>query len=394
MRDPSLGPNTRAVHTEVPGPGRGEPLSVPIVQTSSFGFESIEAMEATMSEPGTGYVYTRVQNPTIDAMERGVAELEGAEAAVGFASGMAAIHAGLLGELSAGDHFLAPASFYGGAYALFTRLFPRLGIEHTLVRDPSPDGFRAAMRPNTKVIYTETIGNPLLAIPDLEGLATLARSRGAKLVVDSTLASPTVCRPLERGADIVIHSASKYLGGHGDLIAGVVAGDGAAMKRVRTVAIDGGGTISPFIAWLVLRGMKTLPLRMAQHQSTALAVARYLSGHPQVRVCHYPGLVTHPDHERAKVVLHGGFGGVVAFEVDGGDPTATRIANALTLFSRAGSLGDTHSLVIQPAMASHRLLTPKARLEAGIGPGFIRLSIGLEDAEDLVADLERAFDAL
>ncbi|MEL6188404.1 MAG: aminotransferase class I/II-fold pyridoxal phosphate-dependent enzyme [Myxococcota bacterium] len=394
MRDPSLGPNTRAVHTDVPEAGRGQPLSVPIVQTSSFGFESVEAMEATISEPGTGYVYTRVQNPTIDAMERGVAELEGAEAAVGFASGMAAIHAALLAELSAGDHFIAPASFYGGAYALFTRLLPRLGIEHSLVRDTTPEGFRDALRPNTKVVYTETIGNPLLAIPDLEGLSKLAHGRGARVVVDSTLASPAVCRPLERGADVVIHSASKYLGGHGDLIAGVVAGDSPTMSRVRSVAIDAGGTISPFIAWLVLRGMKTLPLRMAQHQATALAVARYLAGHPQVVACHYPGLPTHPDHERAKVALHGGFGGVVAFEVEGGDEAGTRLANALSLFSRAGSLGDTHSLVVQPAMASHRVLSPKARQEAGIGPGFIRLSIGLEDAEDLVADLERAFDAL
>lgn len=372
----------------------GQALSVPIVQTSSFGFESVESMESAMAQPGTGYVYSRVQNPTVDAMERGVAELEGADAAVGFASGMAAIHGALLAELSGGDHMVAPASFYGGAYGLFERVFTRIGIEVTYVEDASVDGFRSAMRPNTRVLYAETIGNPRLAVPDLEGLGALARSADARLVVDSTLASPAVSRPLERGADIIIHSASKYLGGHGDLIGGVVAGDGQRMRRVRLMAIDAGGCMAPFVAWLVLRGLKTLPLRMGQHQASALAVARYLAGHPKVRTCHYPGLASHPDHDRARRVLDGGFGGVVAFELGGGDEAATQLANGLTLFARAGSLGDTHSLVIQPAMASHRTLSPEARLRAGIGPGFVRLSIGLEDGEDLVADLERALDSL
>jgi methionine-gamma-lyase len=395
MRDSSLGPNTRAVHTEAPAPDHdGQPLAPPIVQASSFGFDSVEAMEATITTPGRGYVYSRVQNPTIDAMERAVASLEGAEAAVGFASGMAAIHAALLAEMSQGDHMVAPLSLYGGAYALFNRLLPRLGVETTFVEDASPEGFAAALRPNTRVLYTETIGNPLLAVPDLEGLSEIARSADARLVVDSTLASPAVCRPLERGADVVIHSASKYLGGHGDLIAGVVCGPEARMRRVRQVAIDAGGTIAPFVAWLVLRGIRTLPLRMAQHQASALAVARYLDGHELVDVCHYPGLPRHPDHERARRVLDGGFGGVVAFEVTGGDDAATQLADGLSLFARAGSLGDTHSLVVQPAMASHRTLDPDARRRAGIGPGFLRLSIGLEDAEDLVTDLERALERL
>lgn len=395
MRDRSLGPNTRAVHTEVPAPSpHGMPLAVPIVQASSFGFDTVADMEATIASSGRGYVYSRVQNPTVDALERGIAELEEGEAAVAFASGMAAIHGALLAELSSGDHMVAPASLYGGAYALFERLLPRLGIETTFVEGGSPAAFRAALRPNTRVLYTETIGNPLLAVPDLEGLAEVARAADARLVVDSTLASPAVCRPLERGADVVVHSASKYLGGHGDLIAGVVVGPVQRMRRVRQIAIDAGGVIAPFVAWLVLRGLKTLPLRMAQHQASALAVARYLSGHPKVRACHYPGLPSHPDHERAKVVLDGGFGGVVAFELYGGDEAATRLADALSLFHRAGSLGDTHSLVVQPAMASHRTLPPEARSRAGIGPGFVRLSIGLEDGEDLVADLERALDHL
>ncbi len=394
MPDPSLGPNTRAVHTEAPSPpSYGQPLSVPIVQTSSFGFESMADMEACMTTPGSGYTYSRIQNPTVDALERAVAELEGAEGAIAFASGMAAIHAALVAELKSGEHLVAPLSLYGGAYALFERLFPRLGIETTFVEDASPEGFARAMRPNTRVLYTETIGNPLLAVPDLDRLAELAHGNGARLVVDSTLASPAVARPLERGADLVIHSASKYLGGHGDLIAGIVAGDLGRLRAVRLVAIDAGGVISPFVAWLILRGLKTLPLRMVQHQSSALAVARYLDGHPRVRACHYPGLPGHPDHMRAKDVLSGGFGGLVAFEVEGGDEAACQVADRLSLFARAGSLGDTHSLVVLPSRASHRTLSPEARVQAGIRPGFLRLSIGLEDAEDLVADLERALDA-
>lgn len=371
----------------------GDPLAVPIVQASSFGFASVEAMESAMSEPGTGYVYSRAQNPTVDAMEQAVAALEGAEEAIGFASGMAAIHAAVLAELSAGDHMVAPASMYGGSTALFNRVLPRLGIETTYVDAITPESFRAAVRPTTRVLFCESIGNPRMAVPDLEGLGALADERGAALLVDSTLASPAVCRPLERGAHTVIHSASKYLGGHGDLIAGVVAGAKDRMRKVRHVMFDTGGCMAPFVAWLISRGMKTLPLRMAQHQKSALAVARFLDTHPRVRACHYPGLTSHPDHERAASTLDGGFGAIVAFEVDGGDAPATAVCDRLTLFSRAGSLGDTHSLVIQPAMASHRALSPEDRLKAGIGPGFVRLSVGLEDAEDLIADLDRALAA-
>ena len=391
MAKSRYGPHTRAVHTETPAPARnGHPLSVPIVQTSSFGFDTVEAMETAIRETGQGYVYSRVRNPTVDALERAVAELESAEAAVGFASGMAAIHAALLAELKSGDHMVAPVSLYGGAYALFERLLPRMGIETSFIEDASVSGFKNALRANTRVLYAETIANPLLRIPDLRGLSELAHRHGARLIVDSTLASPVVARPLEHGADTVLHSASKYLGGHGDLIAGVVAGSEEAMRRVHQVAIHAGGTLSPFVAWLVLRGIKTLPLRMAQHQATALAIATFLSDHPRVRVCHYPGLSDHPDHQRANETLEGGFGGVVAFEVQGGDATATEVADRLKLFSSAGSLGDTHSLVVQPAMASHRTLPPEARLKAGIGPGFLRLSVGLEDAHDLIDDLRAA----
>lgn len=390
-----LGPQTRAVHSPAPDlrSMSGDPLAVPIVQASSFGFESIEAMEHALANPGTGYMYSRAQNPTVDAMERAIAGLEGAEEAVAFASGMAAIHAAVLGELSAGDHLVAPASMYGGATALFDRLLPRLGIEHSYVDSITPEAFRAAARPTTKVFYCESIGNPLLAVPDLEGMAEAAHAVGARLLVDSTLATPMVTRPLERGADVVIHSASKYFGGHGDLIAGVVAGSSERMRSVRHVMFDSGGCMAPFVAWLISRGLKTLPLRMVQHQRTAQEVAEALEAHPKVRRCHFPGLASHPDHQRAKAVLQGGFGAVIAFEHADGDEAAVRFCNQLELFSRAASLGDTHSLVVMPAMTSHRALSPEGRAKAGISPGCVRLSIGLEDAADLIADLHRALEA-
>lgn len=393
MQDRSLGPKTRAIHGAPPlDSGLGQPLSVPIAQTSTFGFESIEAMEHAISHPGTGYVYSRVMNPTVDAMERSVAELEHAEQAVGFASGMAAIHAAFLAELESGDHIVAPASLYGGAYALFTRLFPKMGIETTFIDDISPRAFRDAIRPTTKVIYAETISNPLVRVPNLTSLAELAAAHNVRLFVDSTLAGPVVARPLDMGADLVIHSASKYLGGHGDLIAGVVAGHNDLMQKVRQVAIDAGGVIAPFVAWLIIRGLKTLPLRMNQHQQSALAVAEFLAQHKKVQACIYPGLDHHPDHLLAKDALNGGFGAVVAFEVQGGDEVAAKVANTLKIFTRAGSLGDTHSLVVVPAATSHRPLSPEAREQAGIRPGLLRLSIGLEDAEDLIADLECALE--
>lgn len=388
-------PQTRAVHTPLPDfkEASGEALAVPIVQTSSFGFPSVESMESTMAKPGTGYVYSRAQNPTVDAMERGVAALEQTEAAVGFSSGMAAIHAAILAELSQGDHMVAPASMYGGAYALFTRVFPKIGVDVSFVTDASVDGFRAAMQDNTRVLYTETIGNPRLAVPDLPAMAELAHKHGASLLVDSTLAPPPVSHPALEGADLVIHSASKYYGGHGDLIGGLVAGSKDRIKAVRTIMFDTGGCMAPFVAWLVLRGMKTLPLRMGHHQASASQVAEFLSAQVQVETCLYPGLKSHPDHARAAQTLDG-FGAIIAAELRGGDAAATALANHLKLFERAGSLGDAHSLVIQPAMASHRALTPAQRAEAGINPGFIRFSIGLEDPEDLVEDLREGLRAI
>lgn len=390
-----LGPQTRAVHTPVLDlrSTSGDALAVPIVQTSSFGFPSVEAMESALCNPGTGYMYSRAQNPTVDAMERGVAAFEGTEAAVGFSSGMAAIHAAILAELSSGDHMVAPASMYGGAYALFTRVLPKMGIEVSFVADASVRGFEAAIKPNTRILYTESIGNPRLAVPNLSAMAELARANDARLLVDSTLAPPPVCQPIASGADLVIHSASKYYGGHGDLIGGLVAGAKSQVQKVRHIMFDVGGCMAPFVAFLVLRGMKTLPIRMRQHQESALQVARFLEQQPAIETCLYPGLESHPDHTHAKASLSG-FGAVVAAELKGGDDAASRLANQLRLFERAGSLGDAHSLVIQPAMASHRALSPEQRAEAGIHPGFLRFSIGLEDGQDLVADLRRALAAV
>ncbi|MBX2812895.1 MAG: aminotransferase class I/II-fold pyridoxal phosphate-dependent enzyme [Myxococcales bacterium] len=387
----SYGPNTQAIHSGIIQDREfGEPLSPPIVHTSSFGFESVEAMEHSISHPGTGYIYTRIHNPTTDAMEQAIAEMEHGEKAVSFASGMGAIHAALLANLKAGDHIVAPISLYGGAYALMTRLLPNFGITTTFVDDIQPDNFRAAIRPETRVLYAETISNPLVRVPDLSAIAQLAHEHQALCIVDSTLATPCLAQPLDAGVDLVVHSASKYLGGHGDLIGGVVVGNNSLMGLVHHLAINAGGIMAPFVAWLVLRGLKTLPLRMHQHQVSAKAIAHYLDGHPKVQRCMYPGLSHHPDHAHAQQSLSNEFGGIVSFEVLGGEKPATQVANHLQLFTCAGSLGDTHSLVVQPAMSSHRTLSPEARVRAGIHPGFLRLSIGLENAEDLIADLGEA----
>ncbi len=391
MKKGSLGFATQAIHSGAVTPStHGQAIGTPIVQTSSFAFESVEAMEATITQPGLGFVYTRVNNPTIDAMERVVAELEQGEASVAFASGMAAIHAAVLACMTSGEHMIAPASLYGGAYNLFTGLFAELGLQTTFAEDLSLETLDSCIKDNTKLLYLETIGNPLMRVPDLPKLIRWAQARGLKVIVDSTFATAYLSRPLEYGADLVLHSASKYLGGHGDLIGGITVGKGALINQVRSHAINAGGVMAPLTAWLVLRGIKTLPLRMKQHCHNALEVARFLAQHPQVQAVHYPGLESHPDHALARECLENGFGAVVSLELSGTKERATGFCNTLERFQRAGSLGDTHSLVLQPAMASHRGLSEEALTKAGISPGFVRLSIGLEDAQDLVDDLRQA----
>jgi methionine-gamma-lyase len=385
--------STRAIHTALrQSATSSRPITVPIFQTASFDFERNDDVSAAIHDPEHSFMYSRLSNPTIDAVERAIADLEGAEAGVGFASGMAAINTAVLALSSAGDHLVAPSSMYGGTFALFRNVLSRLGLETTFVKNGDLGAIREAMRPTTKLVYTETIGNPALFVADIPRMAEIAHAHRAALVVDSTFASPYLCRPIEHGADIVVHSASKYLGGHGDLIAGVVVGNSEVMKRVRRTMIDLGGSMSPFVAWLILRGLKTLALRMDRHVASASRIAAHLERHPRVGRTIYPGLASHPQHEVAARLLRGP-GGMVAFEVAGDKRDGSRVMDALRVFKRAASLGDVHSLALQPATTSHRQLDEKELESAGISEGFIRLSIGLEDVDDLLEDLDSALSA-
>ncbi len=365
----------------------------PIVQSASFAFEDSEDLAVALAKPGTHFAYSRVGNPTVDALERTIADLEDAEAGIASGSGMAAIHAAILAFCSAGDHIVAPASLYGGTFSLFKNVLARLGIESTFV-----DGYdlaaveKAAAKPRTKVVYAETIANPALGVADLPELARIAHAAGARLVVDNTFASPALCRPCAHGADVSLHSATKYLGGHGDLIAGVAAGRSDAIDPIRKVVHQTGGILEPFTAFLLLRGVKTLPLRMERHSSNAARVAEFLAKNERVSKVIYPGLATHPHHALAKKLLATP-GGMVGFEVPGGRAEGAKVLHALELFALAGSLGDVDSLALQPSTTSHRQLDAKELAAAGISEGYIRLSVGIEDAEDLIADLGKALRA-
>lgn len=389
-KDP-LGFATRSIHiptteTQVPS----VPVAPPLVQSTSFAMPSMHDMDRILDAGESGFLYSRLANPTVQSLEVALADLEGAEAAMAFGSGMAAIHAAATGLLSAGDHVIAPSSVYGGTYALFAQILPRFGIETSFVDNQDLEAWRAAIRPTTKVLWAETLANPTLEVADIPGLADVARAAKAHLVVDSTFTTPYLSQPLTQGADVVVHSASKYMGGHGDLLGGVVLTDAALMNEIRPHAIEVGGGMAPFVAWLVLRGLKTLSLRMDRHCASAMLVANDLTQVESVTRVLYPGLESHADHRRAQECLHHGYGGIVSFEMKGGLQDAIAAMDRLKIFLRAGSLGDAHSLALLPAATSHRKLTPKARAEAGIPDGLIRLSIGLEDPQDLISDLRSA----
>lgn len=381
---------TRSIHTALKNPDvPSRSVATPIFQSASFAFDQVGGMADTLAKPEAGFMYSRVSNPTVDVLERTLADLEEAHSAVAFASGMAAVHAAAYAILKRGDHVIAPAAFYGNSYSLFESMFERLGVESTFVDIADLGKVREAVRPSTRMIYTETIANPTLVVADLPALAEIAKRAGARLVVDSTFATPYLCRPLAHGADVVLHSLSKYLGGHGDVIGGIVAGTAEVMPLVKKVAIDVGGILEPFTAWLVLRGMKTLSIRMDRHSATAAAIAARLAGNPNVKRVIYPGLASHPQHALARKILRTG-GGMVALDLAGGRDAGVRFMEKLSVFMRAASLGDAHSLAMVPSATSHRQLDAKQLEAAGISEGFVRLSCGLEDAEDLIADLEGA----
>jgi cystathionine gamma-synthase/methionine-gamma-lyase len=369
------------------------PVTAPIVPAVTYLHPMLE-LDAIFAGERQGFVYTRYGNPTVAALEEAVAQLEGGEGAVGFATGMAAVHAALLGVgLKSGDTVVASQDVYGATYSLLATVFARLGVKVVFVEIEDVPGVEAAIsREQPKVVWVETISNPLLRIADIPALATAAHAVGAVLMVDSTFTTPYLLRPLEHGADYVIHSATKYLGGHGDAMGGLVISSGARCDEVRTVAKLAGGTLGPFDAWLILRGLKTLTLRMQRQCDNALKLAQWLATHPRVANVIYPGLVGHPHHALAQSLLTEGlFGAMVAFELkDGGREQVMRFMDNLKLCLTATTLGDIYTEVLYPPMSSHRWLSPAERQRIGIGEGFVRVSVGIEAVEDLIADFAQA----
>lgn len=351
-------------------------------------------VSSTFVQPGAGewarYDYSRSGNPTRKAFETTLASLEGGTAALAFASGMAATHCvSMLSEQ--GDHVVAGADIYGGTYRLLHKIVDRSGIEVSLAPSSDLDALAAAFRPNTRLLWIESPGNPLMSITDIAACAALAHERGALLAVDNTLASPVLTRPLELGADIAMHSATKYIGGHSDVLGGaLVVNDQALYDKLYFVQNATGAVMGPFDAFLCSRGLKTIELRVREQSRTAHELASFLAAHPKVRRVHYPGLPTHPGHEIARRQMQGGFGAMLSFEVTGDSAMAKRVAESTRLFQLAVSLGAVESLIEQPASMSHASYDRQDRLAHGISDGLIRVSVGLEAVEDLREDLEHA----
>ncbi len=367
----------------------GADVTPPIYQTSTFAIADPDAMARAAATPGYPTFYTRHGNPNHAQVERVLARVEGGEAAMVSASGMGAIAAAALALTRSGDHIVAQTVIYAGTRALLTTLLARFDVEVSFVDQHDTQAFAAAMRPQTTLVMLETPSNPLLGITDLAAVARIAHERGALVTVDSTIATPVNQRPLEHGADLVLHSATKYLGGHSDLLAGAVVGSRALVERVWDAHHLLGATLGPFDAWLLLRGLRTLALRVERHNANAQRVAEFLASHPRVRRVYYPGLPDHPGHAVAVAQMRG-FGGLLSFEIDGGFDDAHRVMRELRLVHSAVSLGGVESLIAQPAaMWPGDRSSPQARA-MGVIPSLLRLSVGLERIEDLLDDFERA----
>ncbi len=387
-----LGFATRAIHAgQEPDPLYGA-LSTPIYQTSTFVFANAAQGAARFAGSQEGYIYTRLGNPTVTALEEKIADLEGGGAAAACATGMAAISATLMALVGQGDHIVHSAALYGCTYAFLHDIAPRFGIQATAVDTADLAAVKGAIGPNTKVVYLESPTNPTMRISDIRAIADLARAHGARVVVDNTFMSPYLQRPLALGADVVVHSATKYINGHGDVVAGLIISDQETIKEIKMTTLkDFGGTISPFDAWLILRGAKTLPLRMERHCQNAMAIAEYLEGHPAVAQVYYPGLPSFPQHELATKQMSA-FGGIMAFELKGGYPAGVALMNGVKLCHLAVSLGDIDTLIQHPASMTHSVVPEAQRLSASITPGLVRLAVGLEDPADIIADLDQALE--
>jgi cystathionine beta-lyase/cystathionine gamma-synthase len=379
------GRSTIAIHGDGAHRVAGEPVAPPITQSSTF----IRGIAAT-DEP----LYSRYgNNPNQKRLAERLARLEGAEAAIFVASGMGATALAHMAVLRPGDHLLSSEWIYGGTRKLFTDDFNRLGIEVSFVNPEKRRDWRSRIRKNTRAIFVETPTNPVMRVLDLDWLSLLTKERGIPLLVDATFATPINFRPLEHGADVVIHSVTKYLNGHSDVIAGAVAGSEPFVEEVRERMKVWGQALDPHCAWMIERGMKTLAVRMERHNATGLAVAAWLAEQDKVRKVHYPGLASHPDHELAKATLDG-FGGMVGVELTGGAKAAERFLRALRVIAHAPSLGGVESLISEPRFTSHAAMTAEQRAAAGIPDGFLRISLGLEDVPDILADLSRGLAAV
>ncbi|MFC7407576.1 O-acetylhomoserine aminocarboxypropyltransferase/cysteine synthase family protein [Hydrogenophaga atypica] len=428
-RDRDYGFGTRAIHAgAIPDPVTGA-RATPIHQTTSFVFDNAEHASSLFNLQTFGNVYSRISNPTVAVLEERVASLEGGRAALACASGMAAQMTALLAILKAGDHIVAASTLYGGSVGQLGLGFERLGIHTTFVDPADPDNFRRAMRPNTRAVYGETLGNPLVNVFDIEAVAAVAHEHGVPLVIDNTVASPYLCNPFAFGADIVVHSATKYLGGHGTTMAGVVVesgkfnwangnfpdliepsrayhgvkfyetfGDfGYTMKARLEVNRTFGAVLSPLNAWLILQGIETLHLRMLAHCRNAVRVAEFLREHPLVAWVNYPGLSDSPHHALAKKQFRAidgapGCSGILTFGIKADDPARAgeRFIDACEFLSHLANIGDAKTLVIHPASTTHRQLSEEELKKAGVGPDMVRLSVGIEDVEDILWDIDQA----
>jgi cystathionine beta-lyase/cystathionine gamma-synthase len=380
-------PETEAVRGGMDLSKKNGPLSTPIYQTSTF---EVTDMEEQVRATPTDHFYTRYGNPTHTVAENAIAELEDAEAALLFASGMSAITTTVLALTKAGDHIVAQRDIYGGATKFFTQWLPKFGVEVTLVDTTDYQQHAKAIQPNTKILHLESPTNPTLRVVDLKKVASVAKQHGITTLIDSTFATPINCRPAEFGIDLVMHSGTKYFGGHADLICGIVAGRRDLIDAIHATRTTLGCNMDPHAAWLLLRGIKTLAVRVQRQNENALRVAQFLKGHPKVRSVSYPFLEGHPQRALAMEQMQGG-GGVLSFEVEGTGEDACRFAEALNLFTLAPSLGGVESLVTIPVITSHAMIRPEEREKMGVTEQLIRLSVGVEHVEDLIADLDQAF---
>lgn len=398
---PSRGPRkldiaTRVVHTgERPARPDFVPVTTPIYPSASFVYEDLDVMDQALGGAEDAFVYTRYGNPTTRALEVAVADLEGTETAFAFASGMGALHAAIMTSIAPGDAIVASRDLYGATYAMLNGQLREWGCRVEFVDMLDLEAVGAAIeRLRPALVVCEVISNPLLRVTDVPAVVEMAHRVGATVMVDATFC-PTLYAPAADGADPVIHSLTKYIGGHGDVTGGIVATSKERRERLATFARTTGATIGPFEAWLALRGLKTLPLRMERHCANAAAIASALVEHPLVAHVNYPGLTSHPSHATARRLFgERGYGGMISFEIkDGGREQVFAFLSALELIVPATSLGDVYSLALYPAMSSHRALTPEERAAYGIGDGLVRISVGIEAPEDILADLDQALRA-